>query len=108
MVLEGFVVGEVIFDEAFVNAILETISNQISSSDTFSMQNFSSILQSLLQIRLNDNSLCADRVSKLAESILEKVEKNQKANAQDILCLLNVVNLNQFHYTASKKGVEND
>ena len=47
MVLEGFVVGEVIFDEAFVNAILETISNQISSSDTFSMQNFSSILHSL-------------------------------------------------------------
>ena len=34
----------------------------------------------------------AGRVSKLAESILEKVEKNfKKANAQDILCLLNVV-----------------
>ena len=32
-----------------------------------------------------DNSLCADRVSKFAESILEKVEKNfKKANAQDI------------------------
>ena len=97
MILEGFVVGEVIFDEAFVNAILETISNQISSSDSFSMQNFSSILHSLLQIRLNDNSLCSGRVSKLAESILEEVEKNfKKANAQDILCLLNMVNLNQF------------
>ena len=90
----------------FVNAILETISNQISSSDSFSMQNFSSILHSLLQIRLNDNSLCSGRVSKLAESILEEVEKNFKKQMQDILCLLNMVNLNRFNYNASKGATE--
>ena len=98
MILEGFVMGEIIFDENFVKSIFETIERHLSSSTMTNMQNLSSILYSILQMKICTSlSGIEDEKIRLVQVLTSEIKNSfKKANAQDIISLINVINLKPF------------